>query len=211
MSFACLRAAALVLASAGALSACSYYDDGYGYGYGGVSVGYGSAGYCDPYYDDCYGGHYSDAWYGWYGDYYYPGFGVYIYDRYRRPYRWTDDHRRYWESRRHRYGGRDWNDRRWERWDHWDRRWDGRRGDRRWDGRRGDGWDAHRRQRGERDRSYRRDWREDGDSMRRRDMTRDSIGIGVRPRAEERRAERPRYRDRSDTNLREPRPDEREE
>ncbi len=69
MSLVRLRTAALVLAAGLGLSACTTYDS---YGYGGVSVGYGSAGYCDPYYDDCYYGHgggggYYDPWYGWYG------------------------------------------------------------------------------------------------------------------------------------------------
>ncbi|HEX8240291.1 MAG TPA: hypothetical protein VF574_11180 [Allosphingosinicella sp.] len=150
MSLIRLRAAALLLATGIGLSACTAYDD-YGYGYGGVSVGYGS--YCDPYWDDCYygrGGGYA-PWYGWYGDYYYPGYGIYVYDRYRRPHRWNDDHRRYWEGRRSRYGGRDWNDRRWERWDGWDR---SRRDGSRWDGSGRDGsrWDG--------DRSSRRDWNE---------------------------------------------------
>src|SRR5688572_13032592 len=70
MSLIRLRSAALVLAAGLGLSACSHYD---GYGYGGVSVGYGGR-YCDPYYYDCYGGYggyggYHDPWYGWYGDY----------------------------------------------------------------------------------------------------------------------------------------------
>ena len=144
----------LVLAAAGlGLSACSYYG---GYGYGGLSVGYG-AGYCDPYYYDCYRGYggyggYYDPWYGWYGDYYYPGIGIYVFDRSGRRHRWNDDHRRYWEGRRGRWQGRDWNDRRWERWDNF-------RGDR--DGARdGDrsGW---------RDRSQRQDWNENQGSFRR--------------------------------------------
>lgn len=151
MSVRSLRLPALLLASTLGLSACAY-DDGYGYGYGGAHAGYD--GYCDPYWDDCYGGHggygYGDNWYGWYDDYYYPGWGIYIYDQWRRPYRWSDDHRRYWETRRHRFGDRNWNDRRWERWDGWDRgdrrewrrdrRWHERDGDRRrWrDRRRGD-------------------------------------------------------------------------
>nr|MDP8994344.1 peptidase [Pseudomonadota bacterium] len=81
----------LVLASSLALGACAYgYDD---YGYGGVSAAYGS-GWCDPYWDDCYG--YYDPWYGWYDGYYYPGWGIYIYDQWRRPHRWTDRHRRFW-------------------------------------------------------------------------------------------------------------------
>lgn len=153
-----LRAVILAASASLGLGACTMYD---GYGYGGLSVGYGSD-YCDPYWDDCYGYGYGaqDSWYGWYGDYYYPGYGIYIYDSYRRPYRWDDHHRRYWEHRRSRWGDRNWNDRRWERWDRWDRndRRDWRRdGDRRewrrdrdgdWRGRRGD-------------RSERRDWDRD--------------------------------------------------
>ncbi len=50
-----IRTAVLAVAGALSLTACgNYYDDGYGYG--GVSVGYGSAGHYDPYYDDYYYG-----------------------------------------------------------------------------------------------------------------------------------------------------------
>jgi hypothetical protein len=148
-----LRSALLLLAAGLGLTACSHYG---GYGYGGLSVGYGG-GYCDPYYDDCYRGYggyggYYDPWYGWYGDYYYPGIGIYVFDRWGRRHRWSDDHRRYWEGRRGRWRDRDWNDRRWERWD-------GYRGDR--DGRRGD-WDRSR----WRDRSQRQDWNENQGSFR---------------------------------------------
>jgi hypothetical protein len=132
-----LRAAALVLAGTIGLSACAY-DDGYG-GYGGVSVGYGSGGYCDPYYgcDSGYGygygngayGNAYDPWYGWYGGYYYPGIGIYIYDQSGRRYRWNDNYRNYWEGRRNHYNGRDWNDRRWERWEGYRGREDGNRND----------------------------------------------------------------------------------
>jgi hypothetical protein len=167
MPFARLRAAALLLASAAGLSACSYYDDGYGYGGVSVGVGYGD-GYCDPYWDDCYRGRAYDPWYGWYGDYYYPGIGFYVYDRWGRRYRWADDHRRYWEGRRHHWRDRDWNDRRWERWEGFrgDRWRDGRRwrDDRRWrDGRR----DGYRRHGAADDRSSRRDWHENRDDWRR--------------------------------------------
>ncbi|WP_298668278.1 hypothetical protein [uncultured Sphingomonas sp.] len=78
---------ALIGAAGIAVSACA--DD---YGYGGMSVGYGVPGYYDGY-------GYGDGYWGWYGDYYYPGTGVYVYDRYRRPYRWNDDQRRYWQGR----------------------------------------------------------------------------------------------------------------
>jgi hypothetical protein len=156
MSLIRLRTAAILLAAGLGLSACAYDR---GYGYGGVSVGYG--GYCDPYYDDCYSGYgyggYYDPWYGWYGDYYYPGIGIYVFDRSGRRHRWNDDHRRYWEGRRGRWQGRDWNDRRWERWDNY-------RGDNRnW--RRGDSgrsdW---------RDRSQRQEWNENPRSFRREGM-----------------------------------------
>lgn len=158
MSLNRLRTAALVLAAGLGLTACSHYG---GYGYGGLSVGYGG-GYCDPYYYDCYSGYggyggYYDPWYGWYGNYYYPGIGIYVFDRLGRRHRWNDDHRRYWEGRRGRWQGRDWNDRRWERWD-------GYRGDSR-TFRRGDGDRS-----GWRDRSQRQDWNENQGSFRSRGM-----------------------------------------
>lgn len=89
-----------------------------GYGYSGLSVGYGNGGYYDGYgYDGYgYGGGYGayPSYYGWYGDYYYPGTGIYVYDQYRRPYRWNDGQRRYWEQRRNGWRGEggirnDWN------------------------------------------------------------------------------------------------------
>lgn len=90
----------LALASALALGGC--YDDGYGYS--GVSVGYGSGGY--------YG--YDDPWYrgygpnyGWYDGFYYPGHGYWLYDRNGHRHRWSDRHRRYWEGRRHEWRDRD--------------------------------------------------------------------------------------------------------
>ena len=112
MSIVRLRAAVLLLAGSFTLAACND-----GYGYGGMSVGYGAAGYCDPRWDDCYyGGGYDrydrygyggygygsayDPWWGWYGDYSYPGVGFYIYDRGGRRHRWDDNTRRYWEGRR---------------------------------------------------------------------------------------------------------------
>jgi hypothetical protein len=85
-----------------ALSGC--YEDGYGYG--GISAGYGSGGYYgygDPYYG--YG-------YGWYDGFYYPGRGYYIYDRGGKRHRWNDHHRHHWEGRRDHAGN-----------------WDGRRRD----------------------------------------------------------------------------------
>ena len=104
-----IRSAALALAAGLSLSACVYDD---GYGYGGVSVGYGSAGYYDDYYDpwDYEGywgsryGNYSPYW-GWYNNFYYPGTGYYVYDRYRRPHRWDDNQRRYWTDRQRTFRG----------------------------------------------------------------------------------------------------------
>jgi hypothetical protein len=159
-----LRAAAVLLASGFVLSACAY-GDGYGYGNGGVSVGYGSRG-CDPYWDDCYYGQGYDPWYGWYGDYYYPGIGFYVFDRFGRRYTWSDDHRRYWEGRRNRWGERNWNDRRWERWEGYrgdgrDYRRDGRDHRRDW---RRDGRGSHG------DRSYPQQWNENPQSFRRQGM-----------------------------------------
>jgi hypothetical protein len=156
MSLIRLRTAAILLAAGLGLSACAYDR---GYGYGGLSVGYG--GYCDPYYDDCYSGYgyggYSDPWWGWYGDYYYPGIGIYVFDRSGRRYRWNDDHRRYWEGRRGRWQGRDWNDRRWERWG-------GYRGESQ--GRDRSDW---------RDRSQRQEWNENPRSFRREGIRQQSI------------------------------------
>jgi hypothetical protein len=162
MSATRLRTPLILLVAGLGLSACAY-DDGYGYGYGGVSVGYGNR-YCDPYWDDCYsgygrGGYAYDPWYGWYGDYYYPGIGIYVFDRSGRRHRWNDDHRRYWEGRRQRWGDRDWNDRRWERWQ-------GYRGDRSGSG----DW---------RDRSNRQQWNEDQGSFRR-----EGVREGTTPRVQ---------------------------
>ena len=92
-----LAVAGLALGSILALGGC--YDDGYGYG--GVSVGYGHPGYYG--YGDPYYGH--D--YGWYDGFYYPGGGYYIYDRKGHRHRWNDHHRRHWEGRRDHAGNRD--------------------------------------------------------------------------------------------------------
>lgn len=99
-----LRAAAVVVAAVG-LSGCAYNGL-----YSGISVGYGNAGYYDPYYGYGYGAGYPGYGYGlsyapywgWYDNFYYPGTGFYVYDIYRRPHRWTDAQRRYWEIRRQR-------------------------------------------------------------------------------------------------------------
>lgn len=91
-----LRAAALGAAAILGLSACTTP-----YGYSGVSVGYGT-GYYGGYGYSGYGTGYSPYW-GWYDGFYYPGTGYYVYDRYRRPYRWTDRHRRYWTDRQRSY------------------------------------------------------------------------------------------------------------
>ena len=105
-----------------------------GYGYSGVNVGYGGGGYYDGGYGGYggYGGGYGygayPSYFGWYGDYYYPGTGIYVYDQYRRPYRWNDGQRRYWEQRRNGWRG----DRNFRNdWNGFDRsRGDGWRGDR---------------------------------------------------------------------------------
>ena len=117
-----------------ALTASACVDD---YGYGGMEVGYGNAGYYgDPYYDgygySSYG--YGPSYYGWYGDYYYPGAGIYVYDQYRRPYRWNDSQRRYWGAKQ-RYRGQNWNGS--GSWNGFDRRTaPGYSGDRQWQGNR---------------------------------------------------------------------------
>lgn len=85
-----LRMIALGAASLVALTAC--VDDGYG---GGLAYGYGAPGYYSDFYDGAYGAPY----YGWYGGYYYPGSGYYVYDRARRPMRWNDSQRNYWQNR----------------------------------------------------------------------------------------------------------------
>lgn len=92
-----IRTAALTVAAAIGLSACMGP-----YGYGGVGVGYGN-GYYDGYGYPGYGyagGYGYEPYWGWYDGYYYPGTGYYVYDRWRRPHRWDDDHRRHWEGRR---------------------------------------------------------------------------------------------------------------
>jgi hypothetical protein len=94
-----IRTAVLTAAAAIGLSACMSP-----YGYGGVGVGYGSGyggGYYDGYgYPGYAGGYGYEPYWGWYDGYYYPGTGYYVYDRWRRPHRWDDDHRRHWEGRR---------------------------------------------------------------------------------------------------------------
>ena len=78
-----------------------YYGAGYGYPYGsGYGNGYPyGAGYGYPY-GSGYGYPYGSSYYGWNNGYYYPGTGYYVYDRDRRPHRWTDAQRRYWERQR---------------------------------------------------------------------------------------------------------------
>lgn len=95
-------AVGLIGAAALGVSACTD-----GYGYSGVSLGYSSAGYYDPYYS--YG---PRSYFGWYGDYYYPGTGYYVYDRDRRPHRWNQGQRRYWYDR-----GRSWRGERRQNWE----------------------------------------------------------------------------------------------
>ncbi len=108
-----LKTAALAIVAGVGLSGCAYGP----YGGLGVGVGYGN-GYYDPYYGGQYysGGYgypygsgygygypyggYGSSYYGWNNGFYYPGSGYYVYDRYRRPHRWTDAQRRYWERQR---------------------------------------------------------------------------------------------------------------
>jgi hypothetical protein len=103
-----MRLALAIAAATLALGACA--DDmygPYGYGYGGLSIGYGDYGYA-PYgygYGGYYGGGYYDP-FGWYDDFYYPGTGFYVYDSYRRPHRWSGDQERYWTTRRSNWQGR---------------------------------------------------------------------------------------------------------
>jgi hypothetical protein len=104
MSVFNLKTAALAIAAGVGLSGCAYGP----YGGLGVGVGYGNGyGYDDGYYGggyygagyDRYGYGYGQPYYGWYDGYYYPGTGYYVYDNYRRPHRWSDAQRHYWESR----------------------------------------------------------------------------------------------------------------
>ncbi len=96
MSIAKLSLAAAALLSAGALSACND-----GYGYGGVSAGYGVANTWDPY----YGGYRADPYWGWNNGYYYPGTGVYVYDRQNIRRRWNPQQRGYWQGRNQTWRG----------------------------------------------------------------------------------------------------------
>ena len=108
MSILNLKTAALAIVAGVGLSGCAYGP----YGGLGVGVGYGN-GYYDPYYGggyyssrygypygSRYGYGYGSPYFGWYDGFYYPGRGYYVYDRYRRPHRWTDAQRRYWERQR---------------------------------------------------------------------------------------------------------------
>jgi hypothetical protein len=94
------RIGAALLAATAALGLSGCVTDDYGYGYGGVSLGYS---------DGYYGGYYGAPYYGWYDNYYYPGTGYYSYDRGGGRHTWTDSQRRYWESRRgDRQAGENW-------------------------------------------------------------------------------------------------------
>jgi hypothetical protein len=119
MSILNLKTAGLAIVVGIGLSGCAYSP----YGGLGVGVGYGN-GYYDPYYNNgrYYGGGYGypygsgygypygsgygypygygSSYYGWNNGYYYPGTGYYVYDRNRRPHRWSDAQRRYWERQR---------------------------------------------------------------------------------------------------------------
>lgn len=108
-----IRTAALAAAALVGLSACTSP-----YGYSGVSMGVGNAGYYDPYYGGYgygydagygYGGYgypgynlaYAPYW-GWNDGFYYPGTGYYVYDHHHHRHHWTDAQRRYWQARRDR-------------------------------------------------------------------------------------------------------------
>lgn len=119
-----IRTVGLAFAAALGLAACTD-----GYGYSGVSLGYGSAGYYgDPYYGG--GGYGGASYYGWNNGYYYPGTGYYVYDVNRRPVRWTSAQQRYWQARRSAYRGQYSNRPNWGGWDRREIRRDAR-GDRR--------------------------------------------------------------------------------
>ena len=115
-----LRNAAIALVAGVGLSGCAYgpyggvgmgvgYGNGYdpyygGYGYGSqYGYGYGSpyGGYGSPY--GGYGYGYGSPYYGWNDGFYYPGTGYYVYDSNRRPYRWSDSQRQYWQQRQAEY------------------------------------------------------------------------------------------------------------
>ena len=104
-----LRNAAIALVAGVGLAGCAYGPYG-GLGVGvGYGNGYGAYGY-DPYYSGYspygYGSYgYGSPYWGWNDGFYYPGTGYYVYDQYRRPYRWTDAQRNYWEQRRVRFNG----------------------------------------------------------------------------------------------------------
>jgi len=94
----------LIAAGALTLGGCAYGDLGYGIGAGyGDSYGYGYGSpygysYGSPYYGMGYSS-YASPYFGWYDNSYYPGTGYYVYDQYRRPHRWSDRERSYWQSR----------------------------------------------------------------------------------------------------------------
>lgn len=95
MTIARLLRVALIGGAVATLGACA---DGYGYGGGGVAVGY--AGYSGPlgYGGDYYGGVGYPS-YGFYNDYYYPGSGIYVFDRGGGRRLWNDDERGHWQHR----------------------------------------------------------------------------------------------------------------
>lgn len=176
MSLSRIRLAALAVFGSLAVGGCAYGPYG-GYG-GGVSVGYGSPYYNDgyygrgygynPYYGSGYGYGYGRRYpsYGWYNGYYYPGTGIYVYDRYRRPHRMSNAHRRYWEQRRQVVGNRQVyrQDRRDDRRDYREERRDDRR-----DLRRGVvSQEQFRRDRRDDRRDYRQERREDRQVLRRK-------------------------------------------
>ncbi|HLL59218.1 MAG TPA: hypothetical protein VK391_04930 [Allosphingosinicella sp.] len=159
-----IRRAVLGIAAALSVSACGNYYDG-GYGYGGLSVGYGTAGYYDPYYDDYhygsrygrgygYGYGYAPTYYGWNNGFYYPGTGYYVYDQYRRPYRWNSQQQRYWQDRYRTFRGAD------SRQDRRELR---------------ENWQGFRQERRTDDRAYRQERRTDREAFRNGQLTREQF------------------------------------
>ena len=116
-----LATLALTAAAGLSLSACTGYDDGYGFS--GVSVGYGASNYGGYGYDgygyDNYGyaGNYGNPYWGWSGNYYYPGTGYYVYDSNRRRYRMNSSQTRYWAQRRQNWRGQGGYRDNWGSWD----------------------------------------------------------------------------------------------